>query len=230
MPPRWPQGYQPPPQQSSAQSFLWALAPLLTCGWATPFTMGYAAARLKSKLLAASALVYGLGLLAFFFGVAVQPDDDLPGLFDALAGFGLFGNWAGGTIHSLLIRPKVFGLADGGPPRTPNEQAVAAAKHRRTLRDQARELADRDPALAWELRIGRPDLPRNYDDGGLVDVNHAPVALIATLPGMTPELAEKVVRTRGVVGSFVSAEDLSATVDLPPNITAELAEYTIYLS
>ena len=32
-----------------------------------------------------------------------------------------------------------------------------------------------NPALARELRIGRPDLPRQYD-GALVDINRVPVA------------------------------------------------------
>ena len=35
--------------------------------------------------------------------------------------------------------------------------------------------------LARELRIGRPDLPRQYDDGGLVDVNNVPVGVLAEL-------------------------------------------------
>jgi hypothetical protein len=40
--------------------------------------------------------------------------------------------------------------------------------------------------MAWELRIGRPDLPRVYDDGGLIDVNHVPPQVLATLPGCRP--------------------------------------------
>jgi hypothetical protein len=34
------------------------------------------------------------------------------------------------------------------------------------------------PVLARELRIGRPDVPRQFDDGGLVDLNHAPVPVL----------------------------------------------------
>jgi hypothetical protein len=224
-----PPGY-PRPESSSASSFLWAFAPLFTCGAATPFTMGYAALRLKSKLLAASALVYAFGWLVMFYGVAVSSQEDLSPAVPLLAVLGVMGNLVGGTIHSFAIRSKVFGLIDSTPPRTPNEHAVAVAKRRRELREQARRLAEQDPSMAWELRIGRPDLPRTYDDGGLVDVNHAPAEAIATLPGMTRELAAKVVETRDVVGTFVSAEDLSATVGLPPNITGELAEYTIFLT
>ncbi len=52
-------------------------------------------------------------------------------------------------------------------------------------RQQARELADSNPALARELGIGRPDIPHEYDDGGLVDVNHVPGGVLASSLGLT---------------------------------------------
>ncbi|MEO3807854.1 helix-hairpin-helix domain-containing protein [Sphaerisporangium sp. B11E5] len=224
-PPPFTQGvppYQPPPP-SGAGSVLWALAPLYTCGFATPFTMGYAAARARSAWLALSALVYALGLVLFVTGVAA----DAPGGDDTLEILAVLGstlNWLGGTVHSLIVRKHVFERRD-----SPNDQAVAMAQYRRELRQQARELAERDPALARELRIGRPDLPRQYDDGGLVDMNHAPAEVIATLPGMTAELARRVVTAREEVGGFISAEDVSIAVNLPPHLNADLVELTIYL-
>jgi hypothetical protein len=47
--------------------------------------------------------------------------------------------------------------------------AVAAAQRRQ----HARVLAKGDPVLARDLCIGRPNMPREFDGGGLVDVNHA---------------------------------------------------------
>jgi DNA uptake protein ComE-like DNA-binding protein len=202
---------------------VWALAPLFTCGFATPFTMGYGAYRAKSTALALCAVIYALGLFTFLLGAAGAENDFVA----LLASLGLFGNWAGGTAHSFIVRSRVFGLRK--PPQTANERAIAMAQHRRNLRQEARELAKNDPGLAKELRIGRPDLPRQYDDGGLVDVNHAPAEVIATIPGITPELAQKIVEVRDTVGAFISAEELSATVGLPPHLTSDLAEYTIYL-
>ncbi|MEV5412331.1 helix-hairpin-helix domain-containing protein [Thermopolyspora sp. NPDC052614] len=223
-------GPQPPPppaaQPSSGASILWALTPLFTCGFGTPFTMAYGAARLKSRGLALAAVIYGLGLLVFWFGVGL----DAPEVLRPLMALAYMGNWLGGTVHSFMIHRKVFGLPGSEAPMTANERAIALAQHRRNLRKEARELAAGDPALAKELRIGRPDLPRQYDDGGLVDVNHAPVEVIATLPGMTRELAQKIVDVRETVEAFISAEELSATVGLPPQLTADLAEYTIYLN
>jgi hypothetical protein len=132
----------------------------------------------------------------------------------------------GGTVHSFLIRRKVF---PPPPPTTPNDIAVAQAQQRRTLRDRAREIAQNDPALAVELRIGRPDLPRNYDDGGLVDMNHAPADAIATVPGMTPELVEQIIEAREVVKRFSSPEELSITANLPVTLHSEIAEFSIFL-
>ncbi|MEV7968700.1 helix-hairpin-helix domain-containing protein [Sphaerisporangium sp. NPDC088356] len=200
---------------------LWALAPLLTCGAATPFTIGYAAAKLRSTMLALSAAIYAIGMIALM--VAVVTDDPSPVWLTLLSGLGSSASWLGGTIQSLIIRKRVF------ESESPNDHAVAFAQHRRELRQQARDLVQGDPALARELRIGRPDLPRQYDDGGLVDVNHAPAEVIAGLPGMTAELAQRVVAARADVGGFISAEDVSIAVDLPPELTADLVELTIYL-
>ncbi|OLT24541.1 hypothetical protein BJF79_45095 [Actinomadura sp. CNU-125] len=135
--------------------------------------------------------------------------------------------WIGGTGHALAARSKVFPKE---PPRNlANEHAVEVAKFRRTLRDEARALAARDPALARELRIGRPDEPRTYDDGGLVDVNHAPPNIIAALPGMTPELAQRVIERRAETGPFISVEEMVVDADLPPDVLPQLADFAIFL-
>jgi hypothetical protein len=115
-----------------------------------------------------------------------------------------------------------------GPQPTGNAQAVAAANARRDLRRQAREQA-KDVVLARELCIGRPDLPRHYDDGGLVDVNHVSAAALTMLSGVTPEIAEHIVTLREEVGGFSSAEELAATADLHPDLVPEIKEYGIFL-
>ena len=50
-----------------------------------------------------------------------------------------------------------------------------------------------DPALARSLGIGRPDLARGYDDGGLVDLNTASAPVIAQVCGLDAALAEAIV-------------------------------------
>ncbi|MCO5986688.1 helix-hairpin-helix domain-containing protein [Actinoallomurus spadix] len=120
-------------------------------------------------------------------------------------------------------------LPPGPPLHNLNDQAVAAANQRRNLRQKAREQAAADIVLARELRIGRPDLPRHYDDGGLIDVNHVPPQALTLFSGVTPELAGHIARVRDHVGGFSSAEELAATADLHPDLLPEIAEYAIFL-
>ncbi|OPG13600.1 hypothetical protein B1L11_07770 [Microbispora sp. GKU 823] len=220
----------PPPVQqrpSSAPSYLWALAPLYTCGFGTPFSMMYAAIRRRSVWYGLASAGYATATGLWIYLAELYEATEAPVLASVAMVLCMLGPWLIGTVHSLAVRRQVFG--DAAPYETGNEQAIALAQHRRALRQQARELAQHDPVMARELRIGRPDLPRQYDDGGLVDVNRAPAPVIANLPGLTPALAEQIVRVRDQVGGFVSAEDVSAAASLPPHLTADLAEYGIFL-
>lgn len=66
--------------------------------------------------------------------------------------------------------------------------------------------------------MGPPDLRREFDDGGLVDVNAVPGSVLATLPGFTPASAEEVVRTRERVGPLTSPEELVVYGSVPPEV------------
>ncbi|MEU6424870.1 helix-hairpin-helix domain-containing protein [Microbispora sp. NPDC046973] len=212
---------------SSVPGFLWAFAPLYTCGFGTPFTMLYAAVRRRSAWYGVAAAGYAAATGGWIYLSELYEDTQAPPLASFLMIACMLAPWLFATVHSLAVRKQVFG--DVPSYETGNEQAIALAQHRRALRRQARELAEHDPVMARELRIGRPDLPRQYDDGGLIDVNHAPASVIANLPGLTPALAEQIVRVRDQVGGFVSAEDVSAAASLPPHLTSDLAEYGIFL-
>jgi Helix-hairpin-helix motif len=95
-------------------------------------------------------------------------------------------------------------------------EPVADAKGRLRARERSLALLKRNPQLAAELAIGRPDLPRRFDDGGLIDMNHAPEAHLASLPGIDDALAAKIVSIRSEVGGFDSAADLETVLNLPP--------------
>jgi hypothetical protein len=109
------------------------------------------------------------------------------------------------------------------------DSAIGEALERRHRRAEARRILERDPALARELRIGRPDLPRQFDDGGLVDVNHVPATILAILPGFTPELADEVVRVRDEHQGFTFVQELEAYANLPEGLTDELTERLLFL-
>jgi DNA uptake protein ComE-like DNA-binding protein len=125
------------------------------------------------------------------------------------------------TVHALVaFRPGPDPLGSDSLPSlsTPsNQHALAAARERLHRRDEARKLAGANPDLARELRIGRPDLPREYDDGGLVDVNHAPVEAIAAALGLTAPESAAVAAARNKLGRFSSPEELSVYAQLPPD-------------
>jgi DNA-binding SARP family transcriptional activator len=110
-------------------------------------------------------------------------------------------------IAFLLFATTAFGSAVHG--------AVLASHpgdspRNRSLRDQARQFATFDPQRARSLGIGRPDLMRAFDDGGLVDVNHVPGHELARLPGISSTEAHGIVIDRLNRGPYGQPEDLVA--------------------
>jgi hypothetical protein len=196
----------------------WAFIPLLTCGFGTSPAFVYVAARHGSARL---------GVIGAGYAVASGASLALLAAIPPLGALLLMITWIVGSVHAFVARPALF------PSRTArdrlNQHAVDVAKYRRVLRAEARKLVTDDPGLALDLCIGRPDLPRVYDDGGLVDVNHAPSQVLALLPGMTDELVERIVRLRSEQGTFVSAEELALVAELPPDVVPGLSEYGIFL-
>ena len=83
-------------------------------------------------------------------------------------------------------------LPHGHPAREPR---VRQARRRLRDREHALRLARENPQLAAEAGIGRPDLPGAYDCG-VVDVNHASLEVITTLPGIDDRVAQQIIQTR----------------------------------
>lgn len=145
-----------------------------------------------------------------------------------LAAVALILAWLGGTTH-ISIAAKgatrrirgVHRLSDGTP-------VLVAARERIRLREKGRHLAAKEPELAREVGVGRPDLP-GAEHYGLVDVNHASPNALCQLPGVTPEVAERITDTRRNLGPFSSAEDLCVTLDLPPALTDDLRDHAVFL-
>ena len=72
-------------------------------------------------------------------------------------------------------------------------------------------------------------MQRNFDDGGLVDVNSVPAEVLMRLSGMTAEMAERVVHVREIRGPYGSVEELSVFAELPPSLADRLAEYLLFV-
>ncbi|GIJ44580.1 hypothetical protein Val02_14660 [Virgisporangium aliadipatigenens] len=94
--------------------------------------------------------------------------------------------------------------------------AVAEARARLRRRKKARQILAREPDLAFELRIGRPDLPRDYDDGGLIDINHVPAEVLVRELEIPAEDAHRLIAQREAHGGFSHPEELVFYCDLTP--------------
>ena len=105
---------------------------------------------------------------------------------------------------------------------------VKEAQERLSARRRALRLARKDPRLAVEAGIGRPELSR-ADDGGVIDVNHASAAAIATLPGIDEPLAQQIIETRDAIDGFASLEELGLVLDLPGDVVERLRDQSVFL-
>jgi hypothetical protein len=125
------------------------------------------------------------------------------------------------------LRREVFGTR---APRGPlsGDPAVARVLERRAKRKAARELLIKDPAMARELGIGRPDLHLGYDDGGLVDINTATAESLSQLCGIAPNRAGEIVAARQARGgTYFSIGEVLIDVALPPGEQETLQEHGI---
>ena len=142
-------------------------------------------------------------LMAAFLGLEIASGSSMTDLAANLAPI-LWGfAWFGGIVHLAVISKdatrrirQVRRVSDGTP-------VLVAARERIKEREKGRRLAAKDPVLAREVGVGRPDLP-GTQDFGLVDVNHAPPGALCKLPGITAQIAEHIEQTRQSVGLFTS--------------------------
>jgi DNA uptake protein ComE-like DNA-binding protein len=65
--------------------------------------------------------------------------------------------------------------------------------------------------------------------GGLVDINSAPAAELARLPGLDDDLAAMIVLLRGHMDGFASLAQLGLMLDLPADVLSDLSDCTVML-
>jgi DNA uptake protein ComE-like DNA-binding protein len=197
----------------------WVLASFIPIGWLTWLGLGYAGFRAKRPLWVAIGVAYGLIAAAAL--VVTSLDDNITGTEDDLGYLAMFFGWGAGIVHSLVIRKaylRRLAILDD-----PALQAARIAQERQAY---VRELAQSDPQLAREAQIGRSG---GFDEGGVVDVNHAPVEDIADLPRIDAATARRIVVVRADLGGFSSLEDLGMTMDLPGDIVEDLRGRVVFL-
>jgi DNA uptake protein ComE-like DNA-binding protein len=161
------------------------------------------------------------GLIAAAAIVITEADENINGIEDDPGYLLMFLGWGAGIAHSFVIRNAFIRRMD--ILEAPALQAARAARERQAY---ARELAQRDPELARQARLGRAG---GFDEGGVVDVNHAPVEDIADLPRVDAATARRIVSVREGVGGFTSLEDLGMTMDLPGDVVEDLRGRVVFL-
>lgn len=192
--------------------------------WVTILTAGmfawvpflHAATRLRERRLRRRAAVYGLSAVVLVALSNIAPTDangDPRGAVGSALSTGVallaVAMVVVACVQLQQVRRTVYGLPE--PPRSVippgTDPAVAHALAARERRNTARELAEKDPLLARDLNIGRPDRPRNYDDGGLVDLNTASAGLIVAVCGLMTDEAERLVSARELFPAGFSSID-----------------------
>ncbi|MEU5906577.1 BTAD domain-containing putative transcriptional regulator [Micromonospora sp. NPDC047527] len=155
-----------------------------------------------------------------------HPDAEVPDL-EAVTFLGLaVVTWIFGAVHVILLSRGLWAAITGSLGGSAKQRAE---EERRIRREHARYLLYHHPAARGELRLGRPDIPRAFDDGGLVDVNAVPEQVLTGLPGLTPEQCRQIVVDRWLRGPYTSMEELAARCLLPPTATEPLRDLLLFL-
>lgn len=232
-----PAPIEPAPPRLGAATVWWALLPVLLPGLGAPIAFGIGAARRPSPgtvipLIAYTVAVFGYCAPAAAYGSDGPAWTDFVGMLSALAAtFGASG-------HLFAIRRRVWTAAPAPveipvqrplPPGPPTHQGIPALDRARHLRGVARQIAEHDPLLAKRMRIGRPDLPRTEDDGGLIDLNHAPAELLRHLPGFNQATAEQVRERVERLGPFQSIDEVILEVGVDVGFERHLREYAVLI-
>ncbi|MFI6604445.1 serine/threonine-protein kinase [Nonomuraea sp. NPDC050536] len=131
----------------------WALLPLVTCGFATPFSIGFAAYRLASIWQAAAAAVYTLCLVSFLIPVMYfDTFEDIPEPLSTLISIALVVSWVGGLIHSLFLLPAMARPRPAGQQRRPPYTPPPPNVHQRTTAPTAMRRAG-EPEWIGHYRV-----------------------------------------------------------------------------
>jgi hypothetical protein len=200
----------------------WALSPVYLCGLVSFIPALHAAMKLRRRdlwywsggLIAGNVLVWGLV-------VSGPSGPDAPTTPVQAVGTSLaIVLTAVGTTLALRLRGAVFPPYRGVaaiPVAVPQQldPAIANSLAARRRRVETAALCTRDPGLAHDLRVGRPDLTRQYNDGGLIDVNHVPEAILVSHLGFSQDQARTAVDVRNRIGGFLNADDLCSHAGLP---------------
>ncbi|MFG1871306.1 BTAD domain-containing putative transcriptional regulator [Micromonospora arborensis] len=220
-----PERHPLPTWVSTTATVVGTLLPLLSFGTVTWLVILAYAVRRRSGRLGLAAFGYLVTATVLVIMIATDDLETEDSAIEAFSGLGVLGLcWLVGAAHVVLLNRWVWARVTG-------RRLVSQAREeeRRVRRQQARNLLHRYPAARYEFAIGRPDLARAFDDGGLVDVNAVPDQVLATLPGLTDAQRRQVAMDRWVRGPYASMEELAARCPLPLAVIDTLRGVLLFL-
>ncbi|THV39704.1 hypothetical protein [Glycomyces buryatensis] len=218
----------PTDSRPGAASVWWALLPILLPGLGAPIAFGVATSRRPAPGTVIPLIAY----TAAFFGFCVPAANygsDMVGWLNLFAALSALTATVGACGHLFAIRNRVWGAEKQSIEPSPDPTNRAALDHALRLRDKGRQTIEKDPMLAKRIGIGRPDLPRDIEDGGLIDLNHVPVEILRDLPGFTDATAKQVHDRVEHVGPYQDFNEVIVEIGIPTGFERVLREYVVLI-
>jgi hypothetical protein len=218
--------------------------PWVTLGFGSALAFGFAAlflrgiSRAATIALCLSAAVYAAALAMFLATVGDTADDSLSttaatALVVMLVVAGTeaigFSPWIAGAVRGSGPDNLIADMSADERADLAHDPAIRLAIRQRERRKLARNILSDDRALAATLHIGHPDLDRDFADGGLVDVNHVPTWVFASLPGVDVDMAERIVSARERLDGLRSPADLVVEANVPSEVVDALTDVLVFL-
>ncbi|MDR6323185.1 BTAD domain-containing putative transcriptional regulator [Actinoplanes couchii] len=214
--PSWGHGVPLGPRRAEnvwAETILAALVPLMTCSLGSWGYFVYATVQRRTARELITAIGYLFAVLAVVALWLVDPSAPNADIISDAEAFGII------LAFLVTVLASVHGAVLAHHP--------GDSAHARRQRRMARQYTAFNPAAARHHAIGRPDLARGYDDGGLIDLNHAPEQVIAGLPGINPIEAHRIAVDRYENGPYQNPDDLVRRGLVTPRAVRRLESWLI---
>jgi hypothetical protein len=202
-------------------TWAWWLGTWLPFGFLTPVLFAGAAARTGRRSWFGWAALYAVAAYAgLVMTIAGEEDGDLDGAGSLL----MVITWIAGIVHGFFARIEFARRLRAPAAPSALDRARATIAERR----EAQALVAREPEVALQMGVGRPDVP-GAEHMHVVDVNRAGLRALAGLPGVDDARAAEIARAREEIDGFKSVEDLGIVLHLDGNAVEDLRPYVVFI-
>ena len=216
--------------------WLMVALPSLTCGLAGFVSALWAGsqrpkgARFRRRMFAVAAAIGVLSIGGFvLLGSSPTDADGTPiGAQSNVGGAAWLCGWVIATIVAVVFR-KPRRSREHVPVPAVALPGVAQEVARRHQREQYRGIVESDLSLARSIGIGRPDWERDFNDGGLLDLNNLSAAALSRFGPMATDEAQRIVEARQRLERLSSVDEVVIYADLSERTASVLRERAVFL-